>query len=477
MIQVKFEESFLQELERLDGEAIIKGVRLQDPDSTLSDLFSCGGVWRKDSNRLEIYLELPDTKVADSQKSESGIDPKSEIKKILFYTPSDTLAFSIYESSGSSLVFAQKRNLLSVIFPARTVVNVKVLGVSDDIKFLEGPGTTIGTNIFRHDSEDDELVSKSSYYRYVQTKSTDDTGGPRKNVIGEGIAEDYTYREYSDFTISCPSEVMEAGIPSVFSLSKDGGVLPIHGTAKYKEYRVVSGRDIELVGSGEIGIDSIPDVIIESKPVDSESELNLKIDNYTKSITYSGTGEAFIWLHHSGSGKESGKLLISTYTQNEDWRIESPGTKYSENSCPLYLFAANSSTLGQKKTLTIYTRFTDITTHDVDITYSDDEIKDLVKITKTIASSGSGKELRFDITTKEDNQDPNSWYPYDLPTIKISYNDFSQIIYVAEAAAINSKMELVATWGGVMSEMSSIFFETDREHYENLAFLVKEDSQ
>jgi hypothetical protein len=128
----------------------------------------------------------------------------------------------------------QNKNLITISFPEDTKANILPYTIEDDTKFLENYGVDPGINIFLN-SEEENLVSRDSFYKYLRVYTGDlqNFQTPYIDSSGKEIKRNYIYRDYKKLNIDCAGLFKYSTPNTRPSLSLDGGVLNIYGTAEY----------------------------------------------------------------------------------------------------------------------------------------------------------------------------------------------------------------------------------------------------
>ena len=148
-MEISFSQSFLDNLERIDNKVVI--------------------------DKLVIDSGEPKT---DFQVINHGKDVQicvdgvsGECRRLDFYYGED-LGFTI---TGDGIVMNQERTIFEFNLPTEPKARIECPGLTEDIKFLEGPGPELGNSLYKDiPVSDSSLIWKGTIGKYIIDKGVQD---------------------------------------------------------------------------------------------------------------------------------------------------------------------------------------------------------------------------------------------------------------------------------------------------------------
>lgn len=377
-------------------------------------------IWEVDSKLLRLCIDLPKDREEDFIKNSYKFvycyykDIASESSKIAFILfNSDDIPGLVFDS----LDFTLSKNLINVPFPKDTVAVIKN-NQSENTKFLEGPGVSTGVNIFKASPDEDDLVSRRSYYTYLSNYKCDINNKldlPYLNIKGEKVSDMSSYRTYSNLNLIIPGANTDSyENPTVDNLNVNGGVIQLSGTIEYQEYEVINGIE-SLSGSGVLNINELGTLKINCVSTGEGVLIDYSVDNEKKQIGYSKNtnpnqqAQGKVYLEYSYKNKDnrievikSNEIIILQGESDGSWELGIT-TKFREGTTPIYLvdYTRNSSC-----SFTINTNLDD----EPEFEFEDDKIKDFFDF--TLSKTVTNRAYRITVTIKARNTNYKTiWLP------------------------------------------------------------------
>lgn len=499
-MNIKVSDSFKSLMSRVDCKIIISEAWLGETDQGFTPVknsliqIPANGIWEEENNILKVLVIIPDEHIVDSD------DQRQEYGAIYFFssTNSDEPAFIIYDLDEP---LSLGRNLINIEF-SDIKASIKMIDTSDDTIFLETFGQNPGKNIYLTGNES-SLVSKNTYYVFWRVGTTDDdtTDLPILDSNGKLVAENYTYKTYSNLRIGCPG-LTKTCIPHArYGLSDDGGVVPITGIADFIEYKVTGGTIKETL-RGEITIEDIPgsEIVYISghndlgQPV-SEPFNIFTPNNYLSMIEYKrndypgsyGADGIFGLRIRYYDVREQKPVILDSVNQiklvrrdvADDWFILDKSSRFLEDTedygeVPVFMFPYDTS---GSEYLIIRTKLlnpiTDVS--QITVTSENEILDDLFKVDLSLSSFTDENGTYFvDIMVRlsalTTNTDPINWAPIvngvsTLFYTKISYEDYFSIIYLVQKPNIEGSLKLVDLSGNIINQVRMADYEVSKSYY------------
>ena len=377
-------------------------------------------IWETDSNLLRLCISLPENSKEDFIKNSykfiycyyKNINGESKIAFILFN--SDNISELVFNSLDLTL----SKNLINVPFPKDMMAIIKH-SQSEDTEFLEGPGVNTGINIFNTVPNEEDLVSKKSYYKYLKNYKCNINNKldlPYLNIKGEKVSDMSTYRIYSDLTLTIPGVNTESyDRPTVDNLNVNGGTIQLYGTINYQEYEVINGLE-SLSSEGVLNINELGTLKINCNETGEGILIDYSVDNEKKQLSYgkntNPNQQAQGIVSLSFSYKNPKNNQIETINSNEivilqgesdgSWELNIT-TKFKEGTTPVYIIDYIRDS---------YCYFTINTNLDdtPEFEFEDDKIKSFFDFSLTKEKAGSGYKITVTIKARTTNY-KTTWNP------------------------------------------------------------------
>ena len=494
-MKVIFEETFLSKLQNLGNTVVItkciigsyykviNNISELFQDSYLSsDIRSTGdieinAVWEKEEKILKINLEInsENSKENLSENEHNFIycyyqEPGEEFEKIAFIL-SGELEKSGNEYKIDSLDLSISRNLIDVIFPNTTLANIKTTK-EVDTDFLEGYGIQLGTNIFtatETNDLDNNLVSRSTYFKYLRNKKTSGESNdlPYLNINGEEIYNQYKFTIINSINIYTLNTSYNEQIPKDSTLSKDGGEIQILGEYNSTTYTVKNDKIIEEITK----TNNLIELKYSELSCIENNGMNFEYDESNNKIKYSKI--------ENKDSIVNGIFIISSYCYNpitnETIIVESNKLNLSQESEASYEITINSEYFiesGRRLYLFNNTK-EDIKTFTIKISGN------LSNLPISITDLISGTEESFEHTTK------HYFFDVTYETVYVSDRDYTEITVTLKPIqnndtlkwypVIEDKSTLILTTFSIGEDYSESFYMVQSPKTEGLKLYKKED--
>lgn len=284
-MKVIFEKEFLEISERIDNtfeftnyvigsrysnlgtdlkktlRSLFSGEYLQS-DTRKTDSYPMYSIWENSNLSLRVCLDI-----AEKEK-EKLVEPTNEYDFIYCYGKYPdgvekiaAIIVNINESTGefSKLDLNINSNLLELFLPKESVFTVKC-SMDSDTSFLEGIGIYQGINIFKPFplEENNVLVSKKSYYKYLRNNKTggDSSSYLYNNILGEKIYGNSYRKIYKEIALSSLSPTN--------SISPDGEYIRLIGTVIFDVHKYINNYNPTLyLENGTCDITGVPFIELE----------------------------------------------------------------------------------------------------------------------------------------------------------------------------------------------------------------------
>ena len=292
---VIYNNSFLEDLKIRENTIMITGYQLSYGESDHRGKTEGLEVLYEDSSKiLQILVDFKGFNLSISDESgyvdvntNTGDTNYDRIDFFYCIYPGNTekLAFSISTDGGSINDLCVNRNIFEIKFPPDVKATLRGIN-SDELKFLEGPGKQVGSNLWIDGEEPDldSMVSRNGYYRYTRIENTKTPGSLGWSPEGSRVYSKNIIRKYKNLKINFGNFTQDPSndIWVRDGLSTDGGIIYLHGTAEYIDY-----SDSQEINKGILPIESIPE--LEIKSVGNTDGFKYSINNFLKSISYDKT--------------------------------------------------------------------------------------------------------------------------------------------------------------------------------------------
>lgn len=458
------------------------------------------GIWDKDRKEFITHFSLPDSVLANAVRYDVNDEPERleyefvdengerngrgliRIVRYVYNEKEDGEYKTAFLLTGNisgtirnyiidPIKVNQNKNLITISFPEDTKANILPYTIEDDTKFLENYGVDPGINIFLN-SEEESLVSRDSFYKYLRVYTGDlqNFQTPYIDSSGKEIKRNYIYRDYKKLNIDCAGLFKYLTPNTRPSLSLDGGVLNIYGTAEYDEY-ILLGNELKFVGKGKEPINNIPNMNIEFS---GNGELvDVKLDTeIIREESYSAETEVnkFRVSYGKYEGQEDPSKLVNfklnfydpflnvtkeikskkiKITQLDtvlsEWEIYDRTTRYFEDEKPVYMFPWQS---GSEHSFKIRTSLSNLSMNDFSMIYENDILNDLFKYDiEFIRDNREYPYYTYKITliNKTDNEDIEHWLPILngestilLATLRLNSYEYEESFYMVQSPKVDN---------------------------------------
>ena len=498
MNTITYSDQFLEDLGIRENTLMITGYEFlyqENPDILRGKTEGLEVLYEDSSKNLQILIDLLGFNIYNFDQpgdDEPGYldimtnTGETEYWRMYFYYcvypgGEEKLAFTLSESDDVINDLCVTRNIFEITLPSQA--KASIIGInSDTLKFLEGPGKEVGSNLWidGEDPDSESMVSRDGYYRYTRIENTKYQGSLGWSPEGSRVYQGITTRKYENLQIDFGNFTQDSrsNIWVRNDLSMEGGVIYLHGTVDYIDY----SESFEEIGRGTLPIESVPE--LEILGIGHTGKFSYTIDNFLKAITY---GEVVSYNLQYGifqvhipsfiSAQEeiySPKFKLIIKLPETEWTFD-PQTEDSEDDgIPvIVLDGEKDSTREVLFTTNIPIEYLDDNTCkvEVDSILLDEYFEYLI----SYSEKDSLTECVLTIVALNDNNE-KSWVPQDesgnpyLITFTCSIDDYSQSMYVAQYP----KTPDLVVLDSENNETSNLIISED-ENYSQFTIGVKEN--
>ncbi len=465
------------------------------------------GIWDKDRKEFITHISLPDFVVANTVRRDIDTDEPIElqyehvdeitgkktgddlIRVIRFvydekvggavgttYKTAFLLTGDISGVRGDYIIdpirINQDRNVIVISFPENTRANIIPYTVEKDTKFLETYGLDPGINIFLN-SDEESLVSRDSYFKYLRVYTGDlqNFQTPYVDSSGKEISKNYIYRDYKKLNIDCAGLFKYSTPNTKISLSRDGGLINIYGSAEYDEY-ILLGNELKYLGSGTEAIENIPNVDIEFSgngtlkdvkldtgivtvgeevPTDFFTEVNKFRVSYGR---YEGQEDPSKLINFKlkfydpflnvTKEVQSKKIKITQLDEIlNEWELFDRTTEYFENNKPVYMFPWQEQSM--QHSFKVRTCLSNLRITDFIMTYENECLNELFSYNISFEREYPYYIYTITLTNNTTNEDIERWLPIIdeestllLATLSLNGYEYEEPFYMVQGPKVEN---------------------------------------
>ena len=244
-------------------------------------------------------------------------------------------------------------NHITIKFPETTHANISNRVDNKNQKYLESRSNLTGTSIFLAElgrSEEDDLITKNSYLKYIRNKKSSNNIISYLNKDGKKIFSKSWYKRYRSIDLYASSLVgnKDKGGTRNYYLPSTSGTISIGGECIYDLYEIVEG---EFILRKKNQVENINNVVLVGSNLDTDK---FKIVN-NKTIAYSDVedssttsfyGELFFKDEMKGGLQIPLKSNKINFYQYSTWGKPITTTNLFEDNKHLFLFNSDGYAIG-----------------------------------------------------------------------------------------------------------------------------------